>query len=52
MRALTDPRIFSFIILGLYACQAARWAWEGKWWQVLYWTGAFIITTSVTFDKH
>lgn len=51
MRVLSDPRIFSFIILSLYAAQAVRWGMERKWWSVLYWVGAFIITTSVTFDK-
>lgn len=49
MNWLFDPRIFNFIILGLYATNAIRWAFEGKWADVVYWTGAFIITSAVTF---
>jgi hypothetical protein len=30
MRVLTDPRLFNYVIMGLYALNAARWALEGK----------------------
>lgn len=49
MSWLLDPRIFNFIILTLYALNVGRWAWEGKWWDVAYWTCAFGITFVYTF---
>lgn len=49
MNFLLDPRVFNFIIMGLYACNAARWAIAGSWADVAYWIGALWITCSVTF---
>jgi hypothetical protein len=45
---LADPRLINFILLALYAANAARWAFYGSWPDSLYWTGAFIITVAVT----
>jgi hypothetical protein len=44
-----DPRLFNFLILGLYGCNILRWAIEGKLADTVYWLGAFIITSAVTF---
>lgn len=53
MSIIFDPRIFNFIILGLYACNVARWVAAGSWSDALYWVSAFGITATVTFGfKH
>lgn len=50
---ILDPRIFNFIIIGLYMLNAARWAFEGKWADMCYWLSALAITLTVTFGyKH
>ncbi len=50
---LLDPRIFNFVIMGLYALNAGRWAFAGKWADVCYWLSALGITATVTFGyKH
>ena len=49
MNILQDPRIVNFVIMGLYTANIIRWAIEGKPVDVIYWTGALIITASVTF---
>lgn len=49
MNLLTDPRAFNFLIMAIYALNIARWAYEGKPVDALYWTGALIITATVTF---
>lgn len=50
---LRDPRLFNYVILTLYALNAARWAIAGKWGDCLYWMGALWITCAVTFGyKH
>ena len=46
---LSDPRIFNYIVLSLYGASTARWLCAGKYWDALYWFGAFIITSAVTF---
>jgi hypothetical protein len=53
MAILFDPRIFNYVILVLYALNAARWALAGNWADVCYWLSAFGITATVTFGyKH
>lgn len=48
-----DPRIFNFVIMALYTLNVLRWALAGKAVDALYWTGALIITLTVTFGyKH
>jgi hypothetical protein len=49
VQALFDPRIFNFVIMGLYLLNAARWAYEGKWADMCYWLSALAITATVTF---
>jgi hypothetical protein len=46
---LLRPDIFSITILTLYLLNAARWAYERNLGQTVYWLGAFIITSAVTF---
>lgn len=51
--SLFDPRIFNFIIMGLYACNIIRWAAHGNWADAFYWLSALGITATVTFGyKH
>lgn len=46
---LTDPRIFSYVIMALYVLNAARWAVHGSWADVAYWCSACAITATVTW---
>lgn len=46
---LMDPKVFNFIIMGLYLMNAAWWGWHGKFADVCYWLSAFAITATVTF---
>ena len=46
---LKDPRVFSYVIMGLYALNILRWACERKWVDALYWVSALMITATVTF---
>lgn len=53
MWILLDPRIFNFIIIGLYCLNALRWAVNGSWADMCYWLSALAITLTVTFGyKH
>ena len=53
MSVLFDPKVFNYLIMALYALNAGRWAWEGKWADVSYWLCALGITATVTFGyKH
>jgi len=49
MALLLDPKIFNYVILTLYAANAARWGFAGSWADVCYWLSAFSITATVTF---
>lgn len=49
LNLLLDPKAFSYLIMVLYALNAARWAYEGKWADVSYWLCALGITATVTF---
>lgn len=46
---LSDPRVFNYLIMVLYALNAARWAWHGNLADVCYWLSALAITATVTF---
>lgn len=46
---LLDPKIFNYVIMGLYVANAARWAAFGSWADVSYWLSACAITASVTW---
>ena len=52
MSYLTDPRVFNYFILIVYALNSARWAIAGSWGDCLYWLAAFQITFAVTFGFH
>jgi len=53
MTLFADPRAFNFLIMGLYAASAIRWAIAGKWADCCYWLSALAITATVTFGyKH
>lgn len=48
-----DPRVFNYVIMSLYALNAARWAFNGNWADCCYWLSALGITLTVTFGyKH
>jgi hypothetical protein len=49
MKILLDPKIFNYVIMVLYALNAARWAYEGKINGVCYWLSALSITATVSF---
>lgn len=50
---LTDPRLFNYIIMCLYALSACRWAASARWVDMFYWLSALAITLTVTFGyKH
>jgi hypothetical protein len=49
MALLFDPRIFNFVIMGLYALNAARWAFAGSLADCSYWLCALGITATVTW---
>jgi len=53
IKFLSDPRIFNFIIMALYAINATRWAVAGKFPDMFYWLSALSITATVTWGyKH
>lgn len=49
MNLLRDPRLLNFVLVGLYAFNSARWAIARNGPQTLYWVGAAIITSAVTW---
>jgi hypothetical protein len=49
MAWLADPKIFNYVIMFLYALNAARWAFERKPADTCYWLSALAITATVTF---
>lgn len=51
MRLLLDPRIFNFVIMGLYGLNIGRWALAGNFWTAAYWLSALGITFVVTFGR-
>lgn len=52
-KILADPRLFNYIIIGLYTLNAGRWAFAGRWADCCYWLSALAITLTVTFGyKH
>jgi hypothetical protein len=46
---LLDPKIFNYVIMGLYALNAGRWALSGGWADTSYWLCALGITATVTW---
>lgn len=53
MKWLLDPRIFNFVIMGLYALNIVRWTIARKPADAIYWLCALGITGVVTLGyKH
>ncbi len=46
---LLDPKVFNYVILGLYMLNAGRWAYARRLADVCYWLSAAAITATVTF---
>ncbi len=46
---LLDPRLFNFVIMGLYGAAAIRWGIALKFADMFYWLSALAITLTVTF---
>lgn len=46
---LLDPRIFNFVIMGLYVVNTLNYVARRDWGHAAYWLSAFGITASVTF---
>ena len=49
MTLLTDPKLFNYIIMVLYACSAVRHACARSIGDCCYWLSALAITATVTF---
>jgi hypothetical protein len=49
MKLFTDPRIFNFVLMGLYICASARWFFAGDWGKGLYWISALLLVVCITF---
>lgn len=48
-KIFSDPKIFNYIIISLYACSAIRFAIANYWADMFYWLSALAITLTVTF---
>lgn len=46
---LWDPKIFNYVIMGLYSANVLRWAVHGGWADAFYWLCALGITATVTW---
>lgn len=46
---LLDPKIFNYVIMGLYSLNALRWFVAGSTADACYWLSALAITATVTF---
>jgi len=49
MVLLLDPKVFNYLIMGLYGLNAARWAIAGRYADTCYWLSALAITATVTW---
>lgn len=49
MRFLTDPRLFNFVIMGLYGLNVGRWAIAGSWPDAGYWLCALGLVICVSY---
>jgi hypothetical protein len=48
-RLLTDPLVFNYVIMSLYAVNAVNFFCRGRYGDMLYWVAAFTITAAVTW---
>jgi hypothetical protein len=46
---LLDPKIFNYVIMGLYGTNVLRWSAQGSWADACYWLCALGITATVTW---
>jgi len=46
---LLDPKIFNYVIMGMYAANVLRWGVHGGWVDSFYWLCALGITATVTW---
>ena len=51
MTILSDPRLFNFIIMALYAGAVIRWSVAANFWAAGYWACALGLTLIITFGK-
>lgn len=49
MAWLLDPKIFNYVIMGLYATNAVWWLYNGSRADMCYWLSALAITATVTW---
>lgn len=49
MKYLLDPKLFNYVIMVLYLCNAIRWACAKNAADTCYWLSALCITATVTF---
>lgn len=49
MSLLSDPKIFNYTIMSLYAANVFRWSFHGSFVDAAYWGCALGITACVTF---
>jgi len=45
----SDPKVFNYLIMSLYAANVGRWAFHGSLVDSAYWACALGITLCVTF---
>ena len=46
---LSDPRIFNYLAIALFALAALRWACEGRWVDAAYWGCGALLNAIVTW---
>ena len=46
---LSDPRLFNYAVMALFACAAIRWAFARQWLDALYWSASVALTVAFTF---
>ena len=44
-----DPKLFNYLIMGLYVTNSIWWSWHKSWGDAAYWIAAFQITAAVTW---
>ena len=49
LRLLTDPLVFNYVIMSLYAANVVNYFCRGRYGDMLYWLAALSITASVTW---
>lgn len=49
MSILTDPKLFNYTIMSLYAANVMRWSFHGSFVDAAYWGGALWLTLVITF---